>query len=72
MIYGLLSDPDARVRRAALHTLNAVELDRARLADAATALERSDTDDQLRAYVRDHHLASKEGRGGTASGREHL
>lgn len=52
-IYELLSDEDARIRRAALHILDAVEVDRPRFNTAATRL-RSDPDEEVRQFVVAH------------------
>ena len=53
-VYKLLEDPDPRVRRAALHILDAVELDRRRLAAAAATVARTDSDEEARAYAREN------------------
>lgn len=53
MIYELLSDEDPRIRRAALHVLDAVEPDRPRFNSAAARL-RSDPDEEVRKYVSSH------------------
>ena len=52
-IYGLLTDTDARVRRAALYILNRVELDRPRLAAVAEPLAKSDQDEGVRSLAAD-------------------
>jgi hypothetical protein len=55
-IYRLLEDPDPRVRDAAIHVLDAVELDRQRLSAAAAPIARSDPDDGVRQSAREHLL----------------
>lgn len=52
-IYGLLSDEDPRIRRAALHVVDAVEIDRRRFHAAATRLQ-NDPDEEVRKYVLAH------------------
>src|SRR6266446_2878583 len=53
-IYVLLQDPDRRVRAAVLHILDAVELDRTRLAAAAASVARTDPDEEVRNYAREN------------------
>jgi hypothetical protein len=52
--YALLGDSDARIRRAALHILAAVEFDRHRLASAAASLARTDPDEEVRQLAGEH------------------
>lgn len=53
IIYELLSDEDARIRRAALHVLDTVDPDRPRFNAAAVGL-RNDPDEEVREYVLAH------------------